>query len=121
VTNEEREALKRLRNLVAAGKVPGIMDIAILTDMALREHPADDDEPITDEWWLETFNAIYVELTDDFMLYLNAEGKVILHAEGTLEHDDNVYWMDLTHVKTRGDVRRLCAVLGIGIEAKVTV
>ena len=75
----------------------------------------DDHEPITEEWWREWFGAAAVDgwgcLTQSvcvdigFILRFNRLDGLV-----TLRVDDAV--LCLSQVRTRGDVRELCRLLG---------
>lgn len=121
ITNEEREALTRARQWVA--DMGGIRDCyswsdcKTLMEIALREHPADDDEPVTEEWlislrWAPEGYAAFTCL-------------VLRHERHVLEWftEDESLWLNERCVHdnpTRGDVRRLCAALGVELKAAVT-
>ena len=86
-------------------------DMFMFGDAYLAEHPADEDEPITLNWWLSS--GAETSLIDrDFMLIRNdVEGVIYLVT--TLQE------IPLPHIKTRGDVRRLCAALGIELTTRI--
>jgi len=80
-------------------------DQKILADAYLADH---DYELATDDWWLKV-NRFRCE-----------DCKMVLYRENTtgifflgLEHR---FEIPLPHIKTRGDVRRLCESLGIPLE-----
>lgn len=84
-----------------------IHDCGKLARAYLAEHPADDGEPVTVEWLAECGferNARYFTLPN----YSGNLFDVVLWADGF-----NVRWDGHTNCKTRGEVRRLCAALGI--------
>jgi hypothetical protein len=112
---EESEYVRRKRR-----------DKEILALAYLAEHPADDDEPITADW-LRSVGAKEVDLSwrnDQFSTHLPAyvfgNGRFgvwgheaawsmyLLNADGFDGQEEHV-----TAVRTRGQLRRLCAALGI--------
>lgn len=110
MTNEEREALERLRNHreiwseqyrdTQQGR-----DEAILANAYLREHPADDDE-LLNSTWVESAGLQFNPSCDAPYLYCNS-GQWQLWLS---------VWMCLRNVNARGDVRRLCELLGIELK-----
>ena len=94
-------------------------DATLLASLYLAEHPADDGEDVTEEW-LESVgwrrNRGYMDspqIGDScFQLTWCSLGQSML-----LECDDNDQPdVTLPHIKTRGDVRRLCEALGIELK-----
>ena len=69
------------------------------------EHPADGDEPATEEWFESTYGTRHYDLGEDFMLVATRRGAVALHAEGR-GRCDSIYQLA---VPTRGQVRHLLA------------
>jgi len=71
----------------------------------LAEHPADDDEPIDEAWF------------DSFSVPEWPHGTTCKTIAGHVWIDDtNTVYLEATplpHIKTRGDVRRLLAALGV--------
>ena len=78
----------------------------------LAEHPADDDEPVTEEWLLSVgfvHDATHVVLRN---WGPQRNGNIQAYPNGK-------WWLNGTamiQMKTRGQVRRLCAALGIGLK-----
>lgn len=106
----KQAAASRIEDLALAELV---MRIA---DDVLERHPADEDEPITEEWLIENgFNgdALGLELRDE------DAGWAICK---THEHSRWDYMgRYIKSPETRGDVRRLCAALGLelrGVSSK---
>ena len=85
-----------------------IKDLFVLAQAYIAEHPADDDEPVTDEWLDSVFG------TDDSLC-----------TEWHDEWGEKITWLDkfglvsIPMPKTRGDVRRLCRALGIELNESV--
>ena len=79
----------------------------------LAEHPADDAEPVTPEWLVSVGLNNELHLGGTFYVQVFADGGVSLNCTNL----DTWYgWyeeLDLPKCKTRRDVRRLCAALGI--------
>lgn len=89
-----------------------MMDTVPLVTAYLAEHPADDDEPITERWLL----SIGVQ---------HAENTRYVLSQGKYERIWLYFWETGINAElagggeivfaTRGDVRRLCAALGIDL------
>lgn len=77
-------------------------NMIVARNAALAEHPADDDEPITEEW-LESSGALDA-LTEAFGMLHISDG-VVRVGKG---------------LSTRGEVRRLCEALGIELNSEGT-
>lgn len=73
---------------------------------ALARH-ADDGEPVTKEWWDQLLGFRQRKFGDHFGLYLTPNGEVELF---------NSAHIHILPCKTRGDVRRLLAALGVDIK-----
>lgn len=90
-------------------------DGLMLRDAYLAEHPADDSESVTFEW-LESI-GFYRDGTHIDDPLTCCESAIYLSPD----HNDETVWVvfvevyELGHVKTRGDVRRLLAALGIEV------
>lgn len=80
----------------------------------LREHPADDSDRVDVTWWRHQFSGLHADIPNsDLLLWLDPEKLVVvIHAEGA-ESPASVYAHELRHIKTRGQVRRLCNSLGV--------
>lgn len=112
MTPEQKAALERVRNSATSWYAGMTLDYIKVADLCLCEHPADDDEPVTEEW-LRSVGAIVIRETAAF-------GMLTLELGGLLcwrRHDRETFYLTdmrkLPHIKTRGDVRRLCRALGI--------
>ena len=77
----------------------------------LAEHPADDDEPVTEDWLLSVGH--HHRVSEDSTRW--TPNSVRLGPTVFSIETDMGYGVDIP-VKTRGDVRHLCA--GLGIELK---
>lgn len=100
---------------VACNQIAGYVKWFI--DEVLAKHPADDDEPVTEEWMSEIgfkdgrlknelgydCMSTYLRIDDIGQWYYGTDYGMELDAEVMLPSDR----------KTRGDVRRLCRALGI--------
>lgn len=81
----------------------------------LEEHPEDDDELITREWWKDNTpcgndSAYTIRISEEFYLMIDALGRPYLHAEG-LRVDDSPYILSLGLIETRGQLRQLIKLL----------
>jgi len=115
------EAAERLREHESGGDIypfdGGAMEMGderALAAAYLAEHPADDGEPITEEW----LRSVGFKVSPDFeFLFIEAGLR-----PGTIEFDPDIGWIIFGSkatrlLETRGDVRRLCAALGIELKA----
>lgn len=74
-------------------------------DAYLAEHPADDDKPITEEWIIKVYGRQEYWPT----IWLGANVNIV----------DGSAWCNgrnLCDARTRGDVRRICALIGIELK-----
>lgn len=133
------EAAKRLRNNLPdpfAYRASGqhLADLRLLADAYLAEHPADECEPI-DETWLTAVGFVEVPAPSPYPPSFRIKfrdmpetckefGDLVIYAPSK-EHRDwgfkaTVAAGGLWHgpTKTRGDVARLCAALGIPLTTK---
>lgn len=81
-------------------------DVYALAHAYAAEHPRDDDEPLTDEWFrsvgavdIKWPTGLAIIITSTMYLYLSINGALL---SGHLQK----------RYRTRGEVRRLCAALG---------
>ena len=85
-----------------------LQDEKSVIDVYLSEHPADDGEPITKEWFrsasITSNNWMHGDGID---IYQDSLGRISV----CLVDECQV----LPHVKTRGDVRRLCKALSVSL------
>ena len=90
-----------------AGEYNRYVNTAILlADAYAAEHPPDDDEPLTEEWFrsvgavdIKWPTGLAIIITSTMYLYLSINGALL---SGHLQK----------RYRTRGEVRRLCAALG---------
>lgn len=150
MTSEQRAAIERLRedaetlinsisrnlkrwetwfpNEMAEVDVPRRWLLAMkhYAEIALAEHPADDAEPVTEEW----MRSVGFEKHDALWQWSKSNGLKMpsrlvywpgYRGDGTQWHIDggprakDIY--DIPEQPTRGDVRRLCVALGIPLTA----
>lgn len=120
MTQEIRAAAERLRRLEAGEHQDAVygdfanafrrLDTQTLADAFLAEHPADDDEPDTEEWLR---GVGFTDCKNDGLRlsilarYPNL-GMPFWEVCGTV--------IRLAQPKTRGQLRRLCAALGISLK-----
>jgi hypothetical protein len=88
-----------------------------LARAVLAEHPADDGERISQEWFDEMYEFA-LSLDEQFGLFLGSDGVVYLFAESGAE-DSSHFSRPLPHIKTRVQFRNLCKVLGIPLKESV--
>lgn len=107
-------------------------DYAALARMYLREHPADDDEPVTEEWLRSVgfdhhgiggFNRLIEPSAawkngDPTRLFIDLDipgsaSVSMTQGVGGREVHNYVAMTSMPGLLTRGQVRRLCAALGI--------
>lgn len=104
--DELRAAADRFLAFDGTGNV--MAEAFLLANAYVAEHPADDDEPITVEWLC----VMGWELTDTRLEL----GPLSWHGfDNTMRIDCDIL-TSLPHITTRGDVRRLCKVLGIELK-----
>ena len=118
------QAAERLRKpglrAVAFHTGQGCVDIGTLADAYLAEHPADDAEPISEEWLRSVW---FVAVESDMGRNYSDHFEIEAASKGTLnlwEFNQTGDWLingfDSWPLKSRGDVRRLCAALGIQLK-----
>lgn len=97
------------------------MDRGFMYEHPPAEHPSDDDEPISEEWLLTVggehgYDGLMIDFfgPDDITMsvFLPDGANDTCHV-GMGRKSNGV---PLDHIKTRGDVRRLCAALGIELK-----
>ena len=119
-----KEAAERLRYMqypiTDAGVIKQQHDRADLAAAYLAEHPADDDELVTPDW-LELVGWEPYPQTRRNMWYSRSVSLLMIHfrdGEGTwLCHgSSSCGWDYVTKQCTRGDLRRLCKLLGIELK-----
>ena len=128
ITPEEQAALEKVRTWLSVygpNSLPKLDDLAAIVSVAqiaLREHPADDDEAITPEWLAK--NCKPSELSPAVYGYSIYGPGITLKIEPSPHScikwfaiaDQDRDSVTLAVVKTRGDVRRLCQALGIELK-----
>ena len=85
-------------------------EIRVAAIKYLAEHPEDDDEPVTEEWWIDRMPE-------------NCQLKLTFSNNGQpwsshIVHKLSSQCIAIKAQETRGDVRRLCAALGIELTKK---
>lgn len=95
----------------------GLADGFLLARAYLADNPDDDDEPVTMEWWKSLNNDTRFLCQDTYTLQLKDDLIFVMEAEVGLE-DCVTFPIPMSHVRTRGDVRRLCKALGIELKEK---
>lgn len=89
-------------------------DIEASAERDLAEHPADENEPVTEDW----LRSVGFRASPDFeFLFMEAGLR-----PGTIEFDPDIGWIIFGSkatrlLETRGQLRRLCAALGIELKA----
>ena len=99
----------------------------LISNGTIYEHPADDEEPISEEW-LHWVGGNYKydaddEIEDCSFIGWSTNRGIQIGPSVALYVDDWNLMLDGTavpgvHLKTRGDVRRLCRALGIELKEK---
>ena len=95
-------------------------DVRIAMLLCLAEHPADDDEPVTEEWLRSVgfCDTEYMSSLENGPLEYVLEEEVYFPENWILNGGDPPESMS---IKTRGDVRRLCRALGIQLNEPAAV
>ena len=115
MSDDVREARERVRQHANNLGNAAIADRNLLTLNDLREHPADEDEVVTEDWFetefaheepqeYEGWRGVHIEAGCG--IYVGVEGKSLLINNYHCSRNQS----------TRGDVRRLCAALGIPLK-----
>jgi hypothetical protein len=97
-------------------------DRAVLADAYLAEHPADDDEPVTEEW-LRAVGFVTHRQGVAIDMGLRSRGGPWLYfacCPGLVNPDwmfDDGRLLAAPDLNTRGHVRRLCEALGVPLRA----
>jgi hypothetical protein len=96
-----------------------LKDIFILAESYLAEHPADDCEPITEEWLRSvgfsdgaTGESLWLRCKDSQLGHLRHTAMALDLITGNWTANG----LGCKECKTRGDVRRLAAALGIALK-----
>lgn len=105
------------------GRLQSLCDHAILADAYLAEHPADDDEPVTEDfirslnpprYWEAGAEYVWPDVCLRYSLEICDGKPPVLSAGFYIDGGDKPVY--LPHIKTRGDVRRLCRALGVEVK-----
>lgn len=92
-------------------------DIIDLARAYLASSLADDGEPLTMDWWKSLNSNSRFLCKQRYTLQVEDDGSFQMDADVWLE-ECMLFSIPLPHVQTRGDVRRLCAALGIELKEK---
>lgn len=116
--SDTKQAAERLRRLAAGESWVAIYGDAEDSEGCLRdrftvanaflaEHAADDDEPITEEWWHSQccVETITIPIDDDWYISWNGCSDVWLHSDSDA--------LPLPHITTRGQLKLLLRALGL--------
>jgi hypothetical protein len=119
-----RVCASRLELLYSHKEEPLQRAIHAVASAYLAEHPADDAEPV-DEAWLESVGFVHGDSAigsprmNSPRAPVDETQVVTIESDGAAYYDvDDGHWVILPDVETRGDVRRLCAALGIELTAR---
>lgn len=137
LTPDERAAMERLRanaysdhvTINPPGDGPMLMDYSqerasdniALAAALLRLHPPDDEREITEEWLREVgfvsgVNPYWVTSSSEVLdLAFSQEGRWNLSRRNSEYGEDSIF---LPSLKTRGQLRRLCAALSILLKSQ---
>lgn len=126
MSQEVKNAAESLRRLIPVKCPPSPrwsqdeQNLWTLAQAYLAEHPADENEPITEEW-LRSAGFIW-QSTDTYELHSGAFGNDYLRYTKIAFRAGLWYANGLgcADCKTRGDVRRLCSALGIPLRTPLT-
>lgn len=93
-------------------------DRELLAYTYLAEHPADDGEVLDQKWVFSTFRITIngAELAERFSLKRSRKGWGVYIINEINEYGEVMDDRLLVYTKTRGDVRRLCAALGVELK-----
>jgi hypothetical protein len=121
----QHAATERLRKAHPRGAFyTGIgLDYDLIVSLYLAEHPADDAEPVTEEWLSSVVGrGATVRIGGGFTVsfYLSSPPD-ITYENGVPAHGYGYEsgCTDLPSCPTRGDVRRLCYALGVPLKSQV--
>ncbi len=121
MTTEQSDAVERLRALegspVTDWRKPSqaVMDMMTISELCLSEHAADDWEPVTEDWLRsvgfkrESWHPFQLDCESEIDIQCGHDGLVLGHRSDE--------W-DVKRDPTRGDVRRLCAALGVTLKER---
>ncbi len=120
MNDETRAAAERLRDHRTTQWPLRTQDMNTIIEAYLAEHPADDAEPITGEWLRTTSAYTFVELPDNDGTNVLFEIEPFGPDEYRPQLSEGSDMIVLRRLKTRGDLRRLCAALGVPLTEDVT-
>lgn len=102
-----------------AGRAEALMAGKRLAKFIQREHPADDDEPMTTKWIDSLGGRMYSKVAAD---YFDHDTGIKIEFTGNIELGIILASLDrgdtVIEMKTRGDFRRLCKGLKIELKEK---
>lgn len=119
MTPEQKAALERLRNSATPWYSGMTLDYIKVAYLWLSEHPADDDEPVTEEWLQKVIAPDRTaRLGGGFSVtfYATQTPTLSYYNSGIGGWYDDSSDIDVPKASTRGDVRRLCRALGIELK-----
>lgn len=125
MSDELRRAAERLE-VISGNRIPSAakesaqdwlqlwMDVLLVSQFYLAEHPADEDVPWDSDWREQAGLDLYHHAATGAELFFSDHGLVEINFE--CSRCDEPHYTELPHIKTRGDVRRLCRTLGIELK-----
>lgn len=123
INQEEQAALERLRlwidDVSSCRDIVSQHDLLDAARIALREHHADDTEPVTEEWYrsIGGKNTVANGTEDDVFHLEGGDWWTIQWGRNSkgLRVGGRFFSIGVAKTATRGDVRRLCRSLGVDI------
>lgn len=127
MSEKTKAAVKSLREDIRNQREEGEGPVALVhmsdLELLLEDHPADDDEPVTEEW-LRSVSHKQAHLGGMHLFYWQTvllELKVWNSSQDDLWRSAVESWatvgeINLRTIRTRGDVRRLWAALGVELK-----
>lgn len=131
MTDETKDALTRLHNGDAAIAIPAMTmadlnsrrivgDVIKVADLALAEHPADDDDTGVIPW-LKSVGIVKTDHPSKWTAHREDALSIGLWFvedgwKAMLLHSENAASCIVRGLKTRGDLRRLCRALGVELK-----
>ena len=122
--NDLRDVMERWHNSdgFAASRLEECHDLLYTLAAAyMADHPADDAEPVTEEWLKAVLGEkMTYDMGFDFRVrfYVYSQPEIEYETGRGYEHCESS--VDLPEAKTRGDVRRICAALGVPLASHVS-
>lgn len=83
-------------------------DVCWYCDPKTDAPATDDDEPITREWVKQEYGTGEIDVTEDIGIAVSVNGGVVIELFSGRDYAQ----APLSHIHTRGDLRRLLAALG---------